>query len=210
MGGNCCALLQRGRDMGPHLTQCGLGWGLPSYQVASWSIQPFGQNTPTLQTGQTDRQTDGQRSDRIGRANRFTHAQNCPPRGCQEHEQWRDWQPQWGNPPVTPVIWDSRYLSTTVHCVSGKQDTRHLVNIGLHKFSNSLTARSLRKLSMYQSQTVPYQLHCVYTVMRTSIPKFKITAKLLLTSAKLICFTWNLRKFIAIQMTHATKVLQWW
>ena len=29
---------------GPHLTQCGLGQGLPSYQVASWSIQPFGHN----------------------------------------------------------------------------------------------------------------------------------------------------------------------
>ena len=26
---------------GPHLTQCRLGWGLPSYHVASWSIQPF-------------------------------------------------------------------------------------------------------------------------------------------------------------------------
>jgi len=30
--------------MGLHVTQCGLGWGLPSYQVASWSIQPFGHN----------------------------------------------------------------------------------------------------------------------------------------------------------------------
>jgi len=27
---------------GPHVTQCGLGWGLPSYQVASLSNQPFG------------------------------------------------------------------------------------------------------------------------------------------------------------------------
>ena len=25
-----------------HLTQCGLGQGLPLYQVASWSVQPFG------------------------------------------------------------------------------------------------------------------------------------------------------------------------
>ena len=31
-------------ELGPHLTQCGLGWGLPPYQVASWSIQPFGHN----------------------------------------------------------------------------------------------------------------------------------------------------------------------
>jgi len=28
--------------LGPHVTQWGLGQGLPSYQVASWSIQPFG------------------------------------------------------------------------------------------------------------------------------------------------------------------------
>jgi len=45
-------------EPGPHLTQCGLGRGLPPYQMASWSIQLFGHNTPTLQT---DRQT-GQRS----------------------------------------------------------------------------------------------------------------------------------------------------
>jgi len=29
---------------GGALAQCGLGWGLPPYQVASWSIQPFGHN----------------------------------------------------------------------------------------------------------------------------------------------------------------------
>jgi len=28
----------------PNLTQCGLGRGLPSYLVASWSIQPFSHN----------------------------------------------------------------------------------------------------------------------------------------------------------------------
>ena len=28
-------------ELGPHLTQCGLGQGLPRYQVTSWSIQPF-------------------------------------------------------------------------------------------------------------------------------------------------------------------------
>ena len=71
------------RELGPHLTQCGLGRGLPMYQVASWfiqlfghnghsrnvglpphqvsswSIQPFGHNTRTLHTGQTDRQDNG-------------------------------------------------------------------------------------------------------------------------------------------------------
>jgi len=36
-----CALFW---GVGPHLPQCGLGRGLPPYQVASWSIQPFGHN----------------------------------------------------------------------------------------------------------------------------------------------------------------------
>jgi len=33
-----------GRGLGPHLTQSGLGRGLPPYQVTSWSMQPFGRN----------------------------------------------------------------------------------------------------------------------------------------------------------------------
>ena len=54
------------RELGPHLTQCRLGRGLPPYQVASWSTQPFGHNIPTLQI---DRQTEqtGQRYPSIGR-----------------------------------------------------------------------------------------------------------------------------------------------
>jgi len=38
-----CAPLAEG-ELGPHLTQCRLGQGLPPYQVASWSIQPFRHN----------------------------------------------------------------------------------------------------------------------------------------------------------------------
>ena len=38
VGRDCCG------GLGSHLTQCGLGRGLPLYQVASWSIQPFGHN----------------------------------------------------------------------------------------------------------------------------------------------------------------------
>jgi len=44
---DCCAPIsgkEGGSELAPHLTQCGLGWGLPLYQVASWSIQPFGRN----------------------------------------------------------------------------------------------------------------------------------------------------------------------
>jgi len=53
--------LSVGAADGPNLTQCDLlGRGLPSYHVASGSIQPFGHNTPTLQT-------DRQRSYSIGR-----------------------------------------------------------------------------------------------------------------------------------------------
>jgi len=52
-----CAPIFEG-EWGPHLTQCGLGRGLPPRQVSSWSIQPFGHNTPMSQTDrQTDRQT---------------------------------------------------------------------------------------------------------------------------------------------------------
>jgi len=50
-------------ELGPHLTQCAQGRGLPACQVSSWSVQPFGHNTPTLQTDRTDRQT-GQTTDR--------------------------------------------------------------------------------------------------------------------------------------------------
>jgi len=55
-------------ELGPHLTQCGLGRGLPPYQVAYWSVERLPKITTALsiwctsvtdhrQT--TDRQTDG-------------------------------------------------------------------------------------------------------------------------------------------------------
>jgi len=65
----CCApfFWGGGRKLGPYLTtQCGLGRGLPPYHMASWSIQPFGYNTPMSQTGQAR-----QRSDRIGQTKPF-------------------------------------------------------------------------------------------------------------------------------------------
>jgi len=70
--GGCCAPFAGGGDGSPHLTQCGLGRGLPPYQVASWSIQPFSHNTPTLQTYRQDRQSD-RKTVRLQRANRFTN-----------------------------------------------------------------------------------------------------------------------------------------
>jgi len=75
-----------GKGLGPHLTQSRLGWGLPPCQVPSWSVKPFGHNTPTLQTDrQTDRteqrtgqdRTDRQRSDSIERTVLQTVAQKC-------------------------------------------------------------------------------------------------------------------------------------
>jgi len=41
-------------ELGPHLTQCRQGRGLPTRQVSPWSIQPFGHNTPTLHTDRRD------------------------------------------------------------------------------------------------------------------------------------------------------------
>jgi len=43
-------------ELGPHLTQCDRGRALPSCQVSSWSIPPFGHNISSLQTGRTDSQ----------------------------------------------------------------------------------------------------------------------------------------------------------
>ena len=42
-GGGAAVPLSMG-ELGPHLTQCRLGQGLPPHQVASWSIKPFGHN----------------------------------------------------------------------------------------------------------------------------------------------------------------------
>jgi len=49
--------LNPGVELGPHVTQCCPGRGLSACQVSSWSLQTFGYNTPTLQTGQTHRET---------------------------------------------------------------------------------------------------------------------------------------------------------
>jgi len=42
--GPLCPLLGMGAQLRPHLAQYGLGRGLPPYQVASCSMQPFGHN----------------------------------------------------------------------------------------------------------------------------------------------------------------------
>ena len=46
-------------ELGSYLTQCGRGQGLPPCQVSSWFIQPFGHNTPTLQTDRENRTDEG-------------------------------------------------------------------------------------------------------------------------------------------------------
>jgi len=43
-GWGLCPLGDGAGSATPHLTQCCPGQGLPLYQVASWSIQPFGHN----------------------------------------------------------------------------------------------------------------------------------------------------------------------
>jgi len=39
---NACGPFWGRGELGPHVAKCGFGRGLPSYQVASWSIQQFG------------------------------------------------------------------------------------------------------------------------------------------------------------------------
>jgi len=50
-GRGAVVLLSRG-ELGPCLTQCGLGRGLPLYQVASSCIQPFSHNRHGPKTGE--------------------------------------------------------------------------------------------------------------------------------------------------------------
>jgi len=66
-----------GRELSPHLIQCGQSQILPACQVSPCSVQPFGHNTPTSQTDIQDRQTGqrGHRSDSIGRTVLQTVAQ---------------------------------------------------------------------------------------------------------------------------------------
>jgi len=51
--GSCCVPFGGGDEGGTgfHLTQCGQGRGLPPYQVASWSNQPFGHNKHGSKSG---------------------------------------------------------------------------------------------------------------------------------------------------------------
>ena len=65
--GGCCAPFRGGAGTPSNTMWLGPGRGLPAYQVASWSIPPFGRNTPTLQDRQTDRQTHKQWSNSTGR-----------------------------------------------------------------------------------------------------------------------------------------------
>jgi len=75
-------------ELSPHLTQCCLGRGLPSYQVESWSIQPFGHNTPTTQTRHmTDRTENGP----VASATRFTKSLSCAkPGACSSRSLWNE------------------------------------------------------------------------------------------------------------------------
>jgi len=56
-GGSSVPLISERKGSDPHWKQvhCRLCRGLPPYQVASWSIQPFDHNTPTLHSLQTDK-----------------------------------------------------------------------------------------------------------------------------------------------------------
>ena len=54
IGELCPFFFWGGAVLGPHLTQCGWGRGLPPCQVSPWSIQLFCHNTPMLQTDRLD------------------------------------------------------------------------------------------------------------------------------------------------------------
>ena len=54
-GGGCCPSFAV--ELGPRLTQCGMGQGLRPYQVVSSCIQPFGHNRHGPKTGGCDHLT---------------------------------------------------------------------------------------------------------------------------------------------------------
>jgi len=72
--GGVPAFFRKGAELGLNLTKCGRSRGLPPCQVSSWSIQPFGHNTPTSQTAQTG--LGRQRSDSTEQTVLQTVAQN--------------------------------------------------------------------------------------------------------------------------------------
>jgi len=51
MGLKLEAVSLMGGKLDPHVTECSLDRGLPSYQVAPWSIQPFGHNKHVPKSG---------------------------------------------------------------------------------------------------------------------------------------------------------------
>ena len=52
-------------QLGPHLTQCHFGHGQPPYQMASWSIQPFGHCSSLSQTLYNARSYPSQRESKL-------------------------------------------------------------------------------------------------------------------------------------------------
>ena len=128
-----CAPLGEG-ELGPHLTQCGQGRGLPVCQVLSWSIQPFGHNTPTLQTDRRDRK----RSDRIGRTDLQTVTQkptlifkNCAcvrviVHNCAQHSTARN-----SSDNFLSYSRDNRHCSASAYAYWGGGCVARKANVGL-------------------------------------------------------------------------------
>ena len=120
--------------LGPHLTQCGQGRGLPGCQVSSYPSNRLGtiQNTPTLHTGQTDR-TDIQRSDSIGRTVLQTVAQKLESQSYSQRRLLDDVLvvliqytiiPVWLSYRRTP--WHSIYRAMRARCTCFEQKTSYV------------------------------------------------------------------------------------
>ena len=99
-----------------HLTVSS-GPSLPPYQVASWSIQPFGHNTSTIQTGEWPRSIgwtlicDGRPKPAINHARL---ALTSKP----EVEIWRK-RHKWTGSTRLP-IWLIQYVGPICHCLADK------------------------------------------------------------------------------------------
>ena len=107
-------------ELGPHLTHRGQGRGLCACQVSSWSIQPFGHCTPTSETDRTDRQTDRQRFDSIGRTVLRTVAQLL------RKMEWKQWAVFFQ---FAQRVWRQPSQTSLQYCTVGSRPSGHYFRI---------------------------------------------------------------------------------
>ena len=143
-------------ELGPRLTQCGQGRGLPACQVSSWCVQAFGHSA---RTSQTDRQADrsGRRSDSVGR----TVLQTVAPKSEILHFVHVKHASS-----VTFYHLSNRYLSNIMK-ISAKTKTMQNNNILLFVYEHCWRCERTPNCGMVRVLTGHYR-HCNWLVEKAS------------------------------------------